>query len=274
MNQLTRPGKWRYDASPLEAFDWSEGCVRFEFVVVDDGEEDEKIREGFYMTIGVISTLDCKDESDLKKAQEKISHLEKKRIVVFDSFAEESSGIDVDASRVVNLNELIAFPPLQVMDMHLNVVVNDLAVTIFIDLEERIRQNDILVKTPSLIKIKKGEFLLALLGVEDRDQIQSMSAKNKIDFIRKREVARREKQSADFCLLLGSPCDAYRRYNRASELTMASSPDPLWYALSLEGCIASLVAMADAGGHGADEFLETSFQVILFFPLFLKVLVC
>ena len=269
VNQLTRPGDWRYDASPLESFDWSEGCIRIQFVFFEDngGGLNKEFSESdeFYMTVVVVSTLDCQDSDAFRDMQLEYDEIKRKRIFVFDSFAEESSGIDIDASRVVHPNELIAFPPFmaknhQVMDMHLNVVVNDLAVAIFVDMEQQIRTNDALLKEPSLIQVSDISNLL-ITSLDNQEDINRMTAKEKIEFLRKREVARRQKQSADFCLFLGSPFDAYNRYNRACELTMAFSPDPLWYALSLEGCAASLVAMADAGGHGADAFLESSFQV-------------
>eukprot|EP00814_Leptocylindrus_danicus_P002176 CAMPEP_0116006212 /NCGR_PEP_ID=MMETSP0321-20121206/1599_1 /TAXON_ID=163516 /ORGANISM="Leptocylindrus danicus var. danicus, Strain B650" /LENGTH=297 /DNA_ID=CAMNT_0003474733 /DNA_START=46 /DNA_END=936 /DNA_ORIENTATION=- len=244
-HQLTRPGDWRYDATPLGDFDWQEGCIRIEFVLggAFEGSDDASasaVRET-YMFIGVLSTLDCKSSQDFCDIQHTLDHVSNKRLFVFDSFMESS---DIDASRVVNPNELVAFPPVtqdSVMDMHLNVVVNDLAVAIFLDLEARIKHNDSLVNNPSLIKVDDTAKLL-MTALDNVRPDQKLTAKERIEVVRKREVARREKQSADLCLRLGSPADAYKRYNRASELTMAFSPDPLWYALSLEGCAASLVA--------------------------------
>ena len=78
--------------------------------------------------------------------------------------------------------------------------------------------------------------------------------------LKRRDVGRREKRAADLSLLAGAPIDAYERYTRAAELTRHSH-DPLWYAAALEGCAASFVAMADAGGHGADAYLEGNFQL-------------
>lgn len=80
------------------------------------------------------------------------------------------------------------------------------------------------------------------------------------DAVKRRDIGRREKLAADLSLLAGSPIDAYERYTRAAELTK-SSHDPLWYAASLEGCAASFVAMAEAGGHCVDEYLENNFQL-------------
>lgn len=83
-----------------------------------------------------------------------------------------------------------------------------------------------------------------------------------VDAIRRRDVARREKWAGDLSLLAGSPLDAYERYVKAAELCKASgTPDPLWYASALEGCAASHIAMAEAGGYGVDEYLENNFQM-------------
>ena len=78
-----------------------------------------------------------------------------------------------------------------------------------------------------------------------------------MEALKRRDLGRREKRSADLSLLAGSPIDAYER---AAELTRHSH-DPLWYASALEGCACAFVVMADAGGHGVDEYLENNFQL-------------
>jgi hypothetical protein len=91
------------------------------------------------------------------------------------------------------------------------------------------------------------------------EEISSLTPRE-ADALRRRDMGRREKMTADLSLLAGSPIDAYERYTHAAELTKASQ-DPLWYASSLEGCAASFVAMADAGGHAVDEYLDNNFQL-------------
>jgi hypothetical protein len=81
------------------------------------------------------------------------------------------------------------------------------------------------------------------------------------DAIRKRDVARREKYAADLMLLAGSPLDAYERYLKAADMCKTGVPDPLWYASALEGCAAAHIAMAEAGGFGVDDYLESNFQL-------------
>lgn len=70
------------------------------------------------------------------------------RLFVFDSFHEDSK---VDMSTTSLGSSLVAFPPAEgdnatkVMDMHTNVVVTDLAVAIFQELEDRIRESDMTI---------------------------------------------------------------------------------------------------------------------------------
>ena len=64
----------------------------------------------------------------------------------------------------------------------------------------------------------------------------------------------------DLSLLAGSPINTYKRYTRAAELTRHSH-DLLLYTSALEGCACTFVAMADAGGHGVDEYLKNNFQL-------------
>mmetsp|Transcript_17281 Transcript_17281/g.35060 ORF Transcript_17281/g.35060 Transcript_17281/m.35060 type:complete len:1797 (-) Transcript_17281:136-5526(-) len=92
-------------------------------------------------------------------------------------------------------------------------------------------------------------------GISDK----TFSARD-MEALKKRDLGRREKRSADLSLLAGSPIDAYERYTRAAELTR-NSHDPLWYASALEGCACAFIAMAEAGGHGVDEYLENNFQL-------------
>jgi hypothetical protein len=83
-----------------------------------------------------------------------------------------------------------------------------------------------------------------------------------VDAIRRRDLARREKWAGDVSLLAGSPLDAYERYLKAAEMCRSpSTPDPLWYASALEGCAAAHIAMAEAGGYGVDEYLESNFSM-------------
>jgi len=82
--------------------------------------------------------------------EEKI-HKVIRRIFIFDSFEEEEEDvttasrprqrIDLSKTTMFKSGELIAFPPIgtNMMDLHLNVVLNDLAVAIFLQLEDRIR---------------------------------------------------------------------------------------------------------------------------------------
>ena len=416
-SQLTRPGDWRYDSTPLRSHDWSSGCQRMRIFDgrVDGGGSrmahdrlqhlhlhssgggtssssssggtgswtDLAPSRGTAAVIGVLNVRDCRSTDDLRRAEEELEHWTRlyaaantsagsantggggggggggdddasscgivRRLFVFDSFDEHSQHVDLTTTTLGS--NLVAFPPSDanhshMMDLHLNVVVNDLAVAIFRNLESRIRSlvaprkagffsgfgGGNRAEEPSgpasglglsaISNIIGGDIASAGSEGEDRasDDVASsggsgggrlsglqklaggiasniaapktapspseLSASGKagspgsaylttpmdayidpsklsskeLDALAKRDAARREKLAADLSLLAGSPIDAYERYTHAAEMTK-SNHDPLWYAASLEGCAASFVAMADAGGHGVDEYLESNFQL-------------
>lgn len=187
-SNLTPPGEWRYDETPLKSHDWSLGCQRLHFI---DGQKSlyAKIRHesfrkvnkqnkashygefldlypsrGIASVIGVISVKDCQSIQDLHAAEEELQsyvqqftpilysqqywdeafdspiapkHFVTKRLFVFDSFDDEN---EIDLSKTTLLpDELVAFPPLENMHLHLNLVVNNLAVAVFIALEKKIK---------------------------------------------------------------------------------------------------------------------------------------
>jgi len=184
---LTPPGEWRYDDTPLKSHDWSLGCQCLFFV---DGKRSihalDRLKafsskdqtrssqygefvdlypsRGIASIIGVLNAKDCKSMEDLHRAEEELEswmhkftpilyaqkyweeafdspmapkHYVDKRLFVFDSF-DEGNQIDLTKSNL-KPGELVAFPPTENMDLHLNVVVNDLAVSMFMNLERRIR---------------------------------------------------------------------------------------------------------------------------------------
>jgi len=339
--------------------------------------------------IGVLNVRDCPDPATLDKAifewrqwaerystppYEVTAHGRDvgrdtvvPRIFVFDSFHEDvvnNSSVDLkEATQRLGLtnSSLVAFPPAErsnMMDLHMNVVVNDLAVAVFRELEEKVRESDALRKGPGSTAAqpqagsgRKGFFGRStsktideespmgsrMLSIENlaavvsptnelastkarsnnsnnfsnhgtNDNLSSASHHSGKDaasvastasggtnttntthtnssvkaqlltpldevfevselspkdahMMTKREVARREKFTADLCLLAGSPLDAYERYTRAADLCKTTSPDPLWYASALEGCATVHIAMADVGGFNVDEYLDSSFQL-------------
>ena len=125
---------------------------------------------GISAVIGVINIKDCNSNLDFQKAEQELEqwvhkftptlHYEKsflghdyedtsnrspmaprhfitKRLFIFDSFEEECLAKNiVDANTIPS--ESVAFPPMENMNLHLNLVVNDLAVDIFMALERRI----------------------------------------------------------------------------------------------------------------------------------------
>jgi len=189
--QLTRPGDWRYEKTPLQNFHWGHGCQR---LVCFDGRAEHNRRSHDRLlnhlvtrewidvcpsrrTSAVIGILNLKDiegiPDGLKRAEAELQRWAERystpsyeisahgrtyardgvvqRLFVFDSF-KEGNEVDLSSSRLGS--NLVAFPPADdrhthMMDLHLNVVVNDLAVAIFRQLEIRIRESDVMAKEKS-----------------------------------------------------------------------------------------------------------------------------
>jgi Transport protein Trs120 or TRAPPC9, TRAPP II complex subunit len=77
-----------------------------------------------------------------------------------------------------------------------------------------------------------------LTPMDETWDLSQLSVKD-VEAIGKRDIGRREKLAADLSLLAGSPLDAYERYLKAASLCRTGTPDPLWYAMALEGCAAA-----------------------------------
>ncbi|KAL3924166.1 MAG: hypothetical protein SGILL_001214 [Bacillariaceae sp.] len=311
--------------------------------------------------IGVLNIRDCPDEETFSRAiQEWKQWAERystppyevtahgrdferdhvvKRLFVFDSF-HDANVVDMSHQTKALGSTLVAFPPsteadsANMMDLHINVVVNDLAVGIFKDLEGKIKESDAITQgtdgqtlSSSAAKSRFGLGIIKSGSGGDEKEVDSpkgstdisinnlanvVSPSNKLAVKRdsssslrsstssqskvlnvvkgtsseaqlltpldefwdyselspkdahemmKREVARREKFAADLSLLAGSPLDAYERYTKAADLFKTTCPDPLWYAIALEGCAAAHIAMSDVGGFNVDDYLESSFQL-------------
>lgn len=310
--------------------------------------------------IGVLNMRDCPDVETLLRAQKEWQKWAERystppyevtahgrdferdfviqRLFVFDSFHEENK---VDLSTISLGSSLVAFPSTdeehtETMDMHTNVVITDLTVAVFQELEERIRESDMTIGSdgqPLASNAAKSRFfqlsgkqeeakgedkpqgsssdldintlasvvsssnelsesskkakhpmarpsvqakLSSVLGsnyeaqlltaLDDVWDYSELSPKDAQEMLR-REVGRREKFAADLSLLAGSPFDAYERYIKASDLCKTNCPDPLWYAMALEGCAAAHIAMVEVGGYNVDGYLESSFQVRMLLDL-------
>lgn len=186
-SNLTRPGDWKYDQTPLKNFHWGHGCQRMAFFdgrpynsrMAHDRLINHELTRNWIdlcphrrtaAVIGVLNVRDCPDEATLKRAQEEWQQWADRystppyevtahgrdferdfvvqRLFVFDSFHESNK---VDISTSLQGASLVAFPPadnehIHMMDLHMNVVINDLAVAVFRALEERIRESDEITK--------------------------------------------------------------------------------------------------------------------------------
>jgi hypothetical protein len=124
--------------------------------------------------IGVLNIRDCPDQGTLQKALQEWQQWAERystppyevtahgrdferdfvvqRLFVFDSFheANQVNLSQVSATSLLGTSSLVAFPPtdqesIPMMDLHMNVVINDLAVAIFRELEGKIRQSDLVM---------------------------------------------------------------------------------------------------------------------------------
>lgn len=194
--QLTRPGDWRYEKTPLKNFHWAHGCQRM--LCFDGRPQKSRYAHDRLMNqavardwidlvpsrrtaavVGVLNLRDLKSDDDLLKAEHELSKWAERysappyevtahgrsfardgvviRLFVFDSFQDTLIKVDLTASKLGS--NLVAFPPhehQQMMDLHLNVVVNDLAVAIFRQLEVKIRENDMWSKEKSGLGNRKA----------------------------------------------------------------------------------------------------------------------
>lgn len=158
--------------------------------------------------IGVLNLRDCvkadgeADQSILHRAEEELQNWSQRystpsyevhahgrgnerdnvveRLFVFDSFDEDCQGVDLSKTKF-NTN-ILAFPPSdeahsQMMDLHLNVVVNDLAVAIFQQIEKRIRDSDELKGTgdPNSYQ-RKNNRISRFLSSDPRGNEEPMSS--------------------------------------------------------------------------------------------------
>ena len=206
-SQLTRPGDWRYEKTPLQNFHWGHGCQRLlcfdgrPQAPSDDDQDatpaaatttshhrrahdrlcNSKITRDWIdlvpsrRTAAVVGILNLRDildkDNGLQKAEAELQEWAEQystpsyevsvhgrtfardgvvqRLFVFDSFSDGANQLDLTSSKLGS--NLVAFPPADnqhthMMDLHLNVVVNDLAVAIFRQLELRIKESDTMAK--------------------------------------------------------------------------------------------------------------------------------
>ena len=212
-SNLTRPGDWKYDNTPLRNFHWGHGSQR---LAVFDGRpynsrmaHDRLMNHGLTRDwidlcpyrrtaalIGVLNVRDCPDMETLKRAEQEWQQWAERystppyevtahgkdferdfvvqRLFVFDSSHESNK---VDLSQTSLGSSLVAFPPMddqhtQNIDLHMNVVINDLAVAIFKELEDRIRESD---------GITQGELGQPLTPSATKSRFFSMSSSSEKD---------------------------------------------------------------------------------------------
>lgn len=193
---LTRPGDWRYNETPLKAFHWQQGCQRLlvhdgrpeqsrhaheRLIGISKDWNDLLPHRRTAAVVGVLNMHDCRSLEDLHRAEESLHewavrfasppyevtahgrNFERdhpiQRLFVYDSFDEESQRrVDLNKSRT----SILAFPPsdeahAQMMDLHMNIVISDLTVAIFQQLEDKIRDsNEVTAKEMAIQESKSN----------------------------------------------------------------------------------------------------------------------
>jgi hypothetical protein len=218
-SSLTRPGDWRYNETPLKSFHWQYGCQRMRIFdgrpqnsrLAHDRVMNHSVSRDWIdlcpsrrtaAVIGVLNLRDCQDMSDLKRAEEELHQWANRyasppyevtahgrnfqrdtpveRLFVFDSFDEACQKIDLTKGTMGS--SMLAFPPLgdsQMMDLHLNVVVNDLAVAIFRNLESKIIESEAICSQFAVKPNPNAGLKGSLTKILQKGSSQSDSAKDK-----------------------------------------------------------------------------------------------
>lgn len=190
-SSLTRPGDWRYNETVLASFHWQHGCQRLWFF--DGRPHASRTAHERLMNpsltrdwidlvpsrrtaavIGVLNIHDCQSKAEFDRAHEELRSWATRyatppyagtahgtsvardvpvtRLFVLDSFDDNT----LDLSSIQQGNHILAFPPMdhdEMMTMHWNIVLNDLAVAIFRTLEEKIKDS---IKQPTAVAPKRG----------------------------------------------------------------------------------------------------------------------
>lgn len=216
-SNLTQPGEFKYNLTPLRNFHWRQGCQRLQFFdgrpynsrMAHDRLINHQLTRDWIdlcpsrrtaALIGVLNVRDCSDEDTLNRAVQEWQQWAERystppyevtahgrdferdfvvqRLFVFDSF-HDGNKVDLNAQTKALGSNLVAFPPgtesdsVEMMDLHINVVINDLAVAIFRDLEGKIKASDAIVQgtegQPLSQSSSKSRFSLGLIKSSSAD---------------------------------------------------------------------------------------------------------
>ncbi|CAM9163956.1 unnamed protein product, partial [Phaeothamnion confervicola] len=283
MSNLTAPGDWKRQSSPLKHFSWREGCFKFHFIcgdTTDGGLSEWEDCQAYRRVVGVIGLVHLPSlppttdfavvEAEFKAVVAPYRHATAHRILAFGHSFEHGNPTILDPQRD------IVFPPEQEFDgggstteLHMGVTLFNLAVGLISGFENQIRQwltapNGATLATKVAAQMgggsgRAGSFLAlngaATVGGKDGgmpplcspyDGEEDLTEPRRL----KRRAARLRRWVADVCLLCGSPKDAIEHYRQALADIRAtggggSGGDLLWYAGALEGYACCLVAMSD-----------------------------
>ncbi len=276
IQDLTAPGAWTKSERGLNAFSWAEGCLRFHFVVNEDGSDSSGSAYGnsvwaelqanrhVYGAIGLVHAPSIGEntsfedlDTELNSYTDRYEHLMVKRVFVFDHDFDAGSIPGFNASRHVVLPPAPkGLEPLQeatIMERFLAEPLYDVAVNLILGY-------DTVVKYCSLVSSPSSSRSFPLKGIS-KSMLPSLSAfpnktttgkdssgggglfENVGNIKRdKQYMSRLRKYMGDIALLAGSPEDAMYFYDSAiSEL----KADRTWLASALEGSAAAFFSIKD-----------------------------
>jgi len=209
--------------------------------------------------LAIIGVFHCQSSPDLSAAYKEFQHVTSDFIrpgfpVRLKLYAFDPSDAQSDRS---DLTDLVLFPPKQEhrLRFYISTQFHDLCFSLMQDLELMIRTlptSDVLLKSPldaySGVLPAAASSSLAPSSVPSGFSSTS-GATDELARNKRLRAGRREKQTADFCLLAGAPHEALAHYKAATELCRSQN-DWLWCAGALEGqCAATIIAVFPIDFH-------------------------
>ncbi|KAH7491600.1 hypothetical protein KRP22_002933 [Phytophthora ramorum] len=316
LRSLTRPGGYAAELSPFRGLDWGgNGVLRFVFVSaaervdVCDGEDAHASRR----VVGVLGvchspSLTLRDGLRAAHAQFEASVRRFPGLLLHKLFAFEHAFEDATARETQGLADLVMFPVHHelpgtgesTVSLHLQVVMDTLAVTVLMSLESVIRsatstaaggdlssvlldvnvepqQTQTTQHTTSsplvLAREAKGDTMMnSATSPTSRSSFASISsplaaALDPRNRRRKRQLARREKLLGDYSVLVSCVSDAVDHYTvaiemlREEERRSGGAPgDALWLASALEGFVFCLYT--EAQDKFSTELVEKASEAV------------
>ncbi|TYZ63141.1 hypothetical protein PybrP1_008224 [[Pythium] brassicae (nom. inval.)] len=307
ISALTRPGGYAAELSPFRSFSWrGNGVLRFRFVAAGDARAescDGADVHAWHRPVAVLGLCHCPATPSLRDALAQFAAAARRfpGALVHKCFAFEPQLGDRELEQLAALGRLVVFPAHHALDaggstvsLHLQVVMDTLAVTVLMSLESTIRAA---MRPQAALELGDGgaaSFLLDTAIEPSRAQTQTQTppppqslhaaisslASTAVSSTasalaapfadargRKRQAARHRKLFGDYSVLLQCVPDALEHYAAALELlreeerrSSGAPGDVLWLAAALDGLAYCL--SLEARGQFAVEVLERASEAV------------